>query len=58
MHEALSKATITVDELRDWATENFELLRKLIVLDAPDSACDLTLTRLQHLDGTALDDPI
>ncbi len=28
----------------------------MLVLDAPDSACDLTLTRLQHLDGTPVDD--
>ncbi|WAK02308.1 neuraminidase-like domain-containing protein [Methylobacter sp. YRD-M1] len=56
MLEALNRAKMTVDELRDRVTANFKSLQNLIVLDAPDSACDLTLTRLQHLDGTLLDD--
>jgi hypothetical protein len=47
---------MTVDELATWAGTNLNALGKMIVLDAPDSACDLTLTRLQHVDGTLLDD--
>ena len=54
--KALGDAEMTVDDLAAWAAEHFETLGKLIVLDAPDSACDLTLTRLQHLDGTAPDE--
>ena len=54
--KALGDAGMTVADLAAWAAEHFEALGKLMVLDAPDSACDLTLTRLQHLDGTPLDD--
>lgn len=54
--KALADAGMTVADLAAWAAEHFGALGKLIVLDAPDSACDLTLTRLQHLDGTLLDD--
>lgn len=54
--QALDKAEMTLDELKAWAGEHFEAFGKLLVLDAPDSACDLTLTRLQHLDGTMLDE--
>jgi hypothetical protein len=54
--KALDAAAMTVDDLAAWAAEHFETLGKLLVLDAPDSGCDLTLTRLQHLDGTALDE--
>ena len=54
--KALGDAGMTVADLAAWAAEHFEPLGKLMVLDAPDSACDLTLTRLQHLDGTAPDD--
>src|SRR5574337_414719 len=53
---ALGKAGITKPDFEDWATRMVTKLGKLIVLDAPDSNCDLTLTRLQHLDGTPLDD--
>ncbi len=53
---ALAAANMTVAELATWAGTSFDAIRKMIVLDAPDSACDLTLTRLQHLDGTLLDD--
>jgi receptor-binding and translocation channel-forming TcA subunit of Tc toxin/virulence plasmid A protein len=54
--KALADADMSVADLAAWASKHFESVRKLLVLDAPDSACDLTLTRLQHLDGTALDD--
>lgn len=54
--KALDNAGMTLDDLQTWATDNFALLGKLLVLDAPDSACDLTLNRLQHLDGTLLDE--
>ncbi|MDP1678675.1 MAG: neuraminidase-like domain-containing protein [Candidatus Nitrotoga sp.] len=52
--EALNKAGMTLDELRAWVKEHFEAIGKMLVLDAPDSACDLTITWLQHLDGTML----
>jgi Tc toxin complex TcA C-terminal TcB-binding domain/Neuraminidase-like domain/PA14 domain/Salmonella virulence plasmid 28.1kDa A protein len=54
--KALDDAGMTLGDLQSWATEHLESLGKLLVLDAPDSACDLTLTRLQHLDGTLLDE--
>ncbi|HVG22227.1 MAG TPA: neuraminidase-like domain-containing protein [Blastocatellia bacterium] len=54
--KALDGAGMTLEELEAWAAEHFEPLGKLMVLDAPDSACDLALTRLQHLDGTDLDE--
>jgi hypothetical protein len=54
--KALGDAGMTVADLAAWAAAHFKTLGKLLVLDAPDSACDLTLTRLQHLDGTAPDD--
>lgn len=53
---ALLKAGIDEANFKDWAIRMVTTLGKLIVLDAPDSACDLTLTRLQNLDGTPLDD--
>jgi hypothetical protein len=53
--KVLADAEMTVADLAAWAAEHFGPLGKLIVLDAPDSVCDLTLTRLQHLDGTQLD---
>ncbi len=53
-NEALNKAGMTLDELRAWVKEHFEAIGKMLVLDAPDSACDLTITWLQHLDGTML----
>jgi hypothetical protein len=56
MLKALDDAKITVDELRDWSAANLEPLSKMIVLDATESACDVTLTWLQHLDGTMLDE--
>ena len=56
MVKALDGAKISIDELRDWAAAHMEGLAKMIVLDAPDSSCDLTRTRVQHLDGTLLDD--
>ncbi|MEA2235091.1 MAG: hypothetical protein QOD83_4907, partial [Solirubrobacteraceae bacterium] len=54
--KALDDAGMSVGDLEVWADEHFETLGKLLVLDAPDSACDLTLTRLQRLDGTKPDD--
>ena len=48
--------TMTITDLENWATQNFAPLGKLLVLDAPDSACDLTLTRLLHLDGSVPDE--
>ncbi|MCU0734245.1 MAG: neuraminidase-like domain-containing protein, partial [Methylotetracoccus sp.] len=54
--KALAGAGMTLNDAAAWAEEHFEPLGKLIVLDAPDSACDLALTRLQHLDGTLLEE--
>lgn len=54
--KALGDAGMTVADLKLWADEHFETLGRLLVLDAPDSACDLTLTRLRRLDGTPPDD--
>ncbi|MCI0349186.1 MAG: PA14 domain-containing protein, partial [Acidobacteriales bacterium] len=54
--KTLDDANMTVAELATWAGTSFDAISKMIVLDASDSACDLTLTRLQHLDGTLLDD--
>lgn len=53
---ALASAGMTIAELQTWAAEQFATISKMLVLDAPDSACDLSLTRLLHLDGTSLDD--
>lgn len=54
---ALQNAGITVDQLKAWTDKHFDQIRQTIVLDAPTSAeCDLTVTRVQHLDGTDLDD--
>ena len=53
MSMAWADAGIGVD-LTAWANANFDSISKMIVLDAPDSACDLTITRLQHLDVTVV----
>ncbi len=53
---ALQQASMTLQDLIAWCNANFQKVTKLIVLDAPDSKCDLSVTRLQHLDGTLLDD--
>lgn len=54
--DALQRAGIALRQLIDWSNANFQRVRKVIVLDAPDSKCDLSVTRLQHLDGSLLDD--
>jgi peptidoglycan hydrolase-like protein with peptidoglycan-binding domain len=54
--DALANAGITLQQLQDWCNANFAPLSKLVVLDAPGAGCDLDHTRLQHLDGTLLDD--
>ncbi|HEX8184873.1 MAG TPA: PA14 domain-containing protein, partial [Blastocatellia bacterium] len=51
---ALQQAGITMAELQSWSNANYQALSKLIVLDSPNSVCDLRLTTLQHLDGTPL----
>ncbi|MER9203435.1 neuraminidase-like domain-containing protein [Mesorhizobium sp. M0933] len=53
---ALAAAGMTIAELQAWAAEQFATISKMMVLDAPDSTCDLSLTRLLHLDGTLLDE--
>jgi hypothetical protein len=54
--EALADADMTFAELQAWAGVEFKPISKMMVLDAPESTCDLTLTRLMHLDGTPLND--
>jgi hypothetical protein len=54
--DALAAAGITLAELQAWCAANFAALAKLIVLDSPGAQCDLSVTTLGHLDGTALDD--
>ncbi len=54
---ALEQAKIKLQELIDWSHVNFPKVAEVIVLDAPDSKCDLEGTRLQYLDGRLLDDP-
>jgi hypothetical protein len=54
---ALSGAEIDLPTLVAWSNANYQKISKLIVLEAPDATCDLETTRLQHLDGTLLDDP-
>ncbi|MGH6636408.1 MAG: hypothetical protein ACRED0_09855, partial [Gammaproteobacteria bacterium] len=44
-----------VADFKDWATRLVPKLGKLIVLDSPNSACDLTVTRILHLDGSTLE---
>ncbi len=53
---ALQNAGITLQQLIDWSKANYKKLTQLIVLDAPDSACNLEVTKLVHLDGTVLSD--
>ena len=53
---ALQQAGITMAELQSWSNANYQKLSKLVVLDAPNSICDLSATTLQHLDGTPLTD--
>ena len=54
--DALAGANITIQQLQSWSGTNYAGLTKLVVLDAPDAAGDLTTTRLVHLDGTLLID--
>src|SRR5262249_54181592 len=54
--DALQRAGTSLQQLIDWSNANFQGVRKMIVLDAPDSKCDLSVTRLQQLDGSLLDD--
>jgi Tc toxin complex TcA C-terminal TcB-binding domain/ABC toxin N-terminal region/Neuraminidase-like domain/Salmonella virulence plasmid 28.1kDa A protein len=54
--KALDEAKVTSPDLVGWWDRNSQI-GQLIVLDAPSgSDCDLTNTRLQHLDGTLLVD--
>jgi hypothetical protein len=54
---ALSNAQIDLATLMAWSNANYQKISKLIVLEAPDATCNLETTRLQHLDGTPVDDP-
>jgi hypothetical protein len=53
---ALSNSQIDLPTLIAWTNANYQKINKLIVLDAPDAACNLAATRLQHVDGSLLDD--
>ena len=53
---ALKQIGMSVAQFTKWAKTNFANLQKLIVLYAPDSKCDLSITTIQHLDGTDLTD--
>jgi hypothetical protein len=55
--DALKSAGINLLDLTAWSNANYQKLAKLVVLNAPDATCNLNTTRLQHLDGTLLDDP-
>ena len=52
----LDAAGISVVELSAWAGEHFAALGKLLVLEAPESSCDLELTTLRHLDRSLPDE--
>jgi hypothetical protein len=54
--DTLEKAGIRLECLIAWCNTNYQKVAKLIVLDAPDSTCNLEKMQLQHLDGTLLDD--
>jgi hypothetical protein len=52
--DALQQAGMSLQQLIDWSNANLVALSKLVVLEADDSTCDLSVTKLQHLDGTPL----
>jgi hypothetical protein len=50
--DLLSKANIKPNEFVDWANRNYAALGTLLLLDSPDSTCDLDKTTIKHLDQT------
>lgn len=52
----LQQIGMSLADFTAWAQANFQQMQQLIVLHAPDSKCDLSITTIQHLDDTDLTD--
>lgn len=50
----LAAQSIPPANYKSWATDLVQKINKIIVLYAPDSTCDLSVTKMQHADGAGL----
>lgn len=54
LEEYLSGKGINPEEYKSWASELVTQINKIIVLYSPDSKCNLSVTKIQHADGSVL----